>query len=222
MKTSWISALSAAALLAISSCGPLNTKNATAGVVRGIVQSGMPGDSTAAAVVEAPPALTRAYIDAQDTNLLRVSIIDREATGLIFAVGRNGEKVTWNSPDGLSFVLEGGFLVGTRGLGDDVMGSDVSGARSALRSGGSYLRTIDFLNGLSQIERSVYQCEMEETRTDELTIVEKTYATTILEETCTGENHSFKNTYWRGVDGIVWQSRQWISAGVGYLGYQRL
>ncbi|MCF2906224.1 YjbF family lipoprotein [Octadecabacter sp. CECT 8868] len=183
----------------------------------------MPDDSAAAAPsVEAAQALTRDYIEAQETNMLRVSIIDREATGLIFEVGRNGDKVTWNSPDGLSFVLEAGVLVATRGLGDDVMGSDVSSVKAALRSGGSYLRTIDFLDGLGQIERSVYQCRMDNVRTEALTIFERTYTTTVMEELCTGETHSFKNTYWRGGNGTIWQSRQWISAGVGYVGYQKL
>jgi hypothetical protein len=55
-----------------------------------------------------------------------------------------------------------------------------------------------------------------------ITIVERSYATTVLEENCVGENATFKNTYWRDANGVIWQARQWISPLVGYLGYQKL
>jgi hypothetical protein len=122
----------------------------------------------------------------------------------------------------VSFVFDDGLLVGTRGFGDDLMGSDVAAAKSSLNGGGNHLRTLDFLNGLSQIERRTYQCVSVQTGREDITIVERTYATTIIEETCSGENESFKNTYWRDENGVIWQSRQWISSGIGYLGYQRL
>jgi hypothetical protein len=166
--------------------------------------------------------LTRAFIDAQDVGLLRLSILSRDATGLVFFGRANGSKVTWLSLEGVSFVFNDGLLVGTRGFGDDLMGSDVAAAKASLQRGSNYLRTLDFLNGLSQIERRTFQCVSVQTGRENTTIVERTYTTTVIEETCSGENESFKNTYWRDENGVIWQSRQWILREIGYLGYQRL
>ncbi|MBT8410780.1 MAG: YjbF family lipoprotein, partial [Octadecabacter sp.] len=129
---------------------------------------------------------------------------------------------TWLSVDGLSLTLDRGLLVATRGFGDDLMGADVSAALRSLNGGGNHMRTLEFLNGLDQIERPVFECSTRVTGREIITIVERSYATFVLEENCVGENATFKNTYWRDANGVIWQARQWISPLVGYLGYQRL
>lgn len=230
MKMTWITGLCGVALVAgLSACGPLHGDDPRAASIRRVVSNLVPSnaagsteasDSTPA--VQAPTTLTRAQIDAQDSALLRLSVISFDATGLVFFAGTNGSKVTWISAEGASFIFDGGLLVGTRGLGDDLMGSDVAAAAQSLSGGGNHTRVLDFLNGLSQIERQAFQCVTIRTGRENITIVEKTYATSIFEETCTGESGGFKNIYWRDANGVIWQSRQWISAAVGYLAYQRL
>jgi hypothetical protein len=231
MKMTWITGLGCVVLMGLTACGPLQqdnaNNNALSGALAGItgaVASGGAGEITAgdSGVATEGQTLTRAFIDAQDAGLLRLSIMSRDATGLVFFGGANGSKVTWLSLEGVSFVFDDGLLVGTRGFGDDLMGSDVAAAKASLQRGGNYLRTLDFLNGLSQIERRTFQCVSVQTGRENITIVERTYTTTVIEETCSGENDSFKNTYWRDENGVIWQSRQWISSGIGYLGSQRL
>jgi hypothetical protein len=227
----WITGFRCAVLAGLTACGPLQQDNPNATALQGAF-SGLTGAVTAdgangAAVGESAlsgesQALTRSFIEAQDVDLLRLSIISQDATGLVFFGGANGSKVTWLSLEGVSIVFDDGLLVGTRGFGDDLMGGDVAAAKASLQRGGTHLRTLDFLNGLSQIERRTYQCVSIQTGKENITIVERTYATTVIEETCSGENESFKNTYWRDGNGVIWQSRQWISSGIGYLGYQRL
>ncbi len=229
MKMTWITGL-CVVLAGVTGCGPLQQSNpnvnalqgAFAGI-KGAVAAGSAGDAAAgdSALSGDGQALTRDLIEAQEVELLRMSIISRDVTGLVIFGGVNGSKVTWLSGEGGGFVFDDGLLVGTRGLGDDLMGADVVGAKASLRGGGNHIRTLDFLNGLSQIERRTYQCSSVQTGRENITIVERTYATTIIEETCRGDNDSFKNTYWRGENGVIWQSRQWISSGIGYLGYQR-
>jgi hypothetical protein len=231
MRMTWITGFRCAVLAGLTACGPLQQDNPNATALQGAF-SGLTGAVTAdgangAAVGESAlsgesQALTRSFIEAQDVDLLRLSIISQDATGLVFFGGANGSKVTWLSLEGVSIVFDNGLLVGTRGFGDDLMGGDVAAAKASLQRGGTHLRTLDFLNGLSQIERRPYQCVSVQTGSEYITIVERTYATTVIEETCSGENESFKNTYWRDGNGVIWQSRQWISSGVGYLGYQRL
>lgn len=224
MMKSWFKLLiGGAVFVGLASCGPLQESNKTAStfvdLFQNVGQRAIGNDSPAPA---AAPTLSRAFIDAQETELLRVSIISREATGLIGLGGRNGSIETWFSPEGLSFSFDEGLLVGTRGFGDDLMGADVSGAISSFNGGGNHLRIQDFLNGLGQIERRSFRCETVATKREEITIVERSYQTTVFEEACSGETGDFKNTYWRDSQGVIWQSRQWISDDVGFMGYQRL
>lgn len=224
MKLTWITGLICTAFVGLTACGPLNQSNAKLGVVRNVT-AGLTAAATGAGAEQVEPAaeqaLTREFIDAQGGELLRVSVISREATALVVLAGRNGGKETWFSPDGLSISLENGLLIGTRGFGDDLMGADIAAAQASLNGGGSHIRTLDFLNGLGQIERLSLQCTTVQTRRDQLTILERTFDTAVLEETCEGAGRSIKNTYWRGRNGVIWQSRQWVSDGVGYIGYQR-
>jgi len=218
MKTGFIFA---GVLAALAACGPLHTVSPIEGLVRGAV-SGALGDDSASGTPAAAAPLTRAAIEAADRDLLRISLIEREATALLSLAATNGTKATWFTSDGLSFTFDRGVLVGTRGLGADVLGSDVDGAVAAMRRGGNYARTLDFLDGLDQIERRVYQCVSVRTGEETITIFERSYRTAVVEETCTGETEAFKNTYWRDSAGTIWQSRQWISPTAGFLGYQRL
>jgi len=207
------------ACVALASCGPLNGGNVPLGLVASVIPTELGNDSP----VEQPaPRLTRAFVESQPTDLLRVSIIAREATALVIPAGTNGTKTTWFSEDGLSVTFDQGVLIGTRGLGDDLMGANVSGTISSLRTGGNYLKTMQFLDGLDQIETQTFECIAVPIRTETITIIERDQAATVTEETCSGSEQLFKNTYWTGPDGVVWQARQWVSPDVGYLGYQRL
>lgn len=221
MKSILITGLLGAALLAASACGPLQENNRVRDNAEGLFERvSSIGSNPAPAPADAP--LTRAQIEAQPNNLLLVSLISRNATDVVQQVGVNGTKVTWVSVQGIGFVFDGGLLVGTRGLGDDLMGADVSGARQSLRTGGSHVRTLDFLNGLDQIVRADFQCVTVKTGIENIEVFEQSYATSIYEETCSSAGGEFKNTYWRDANGVIWQARQWVSPQVGYLGYQRL
>lgn len=220
MKTVCIFGL---ALAALTACGPLQDDNRLAATAQTLLQrAGGGGEESDSAPVSGTAGLTRAQIEAQPTDLLRLSIISLDATALVFKIGQNGSRTTWVSAEEIGIIFDRGVLVGTRGLGDDLMGSDVSGAIRSLGGGGNHLRTMDFLNGLGQIERVGYQCSTAQVRRESLTLYERSYATVVYEETCSGEDSDFKNTFWRGADGVIWQSRQWISPDVGYLDYQRL
>lgn len=222
MMMNMVKALVGIGFVTLAACGPLQEQNALAATVKGVLPSVMGGDSTEAEAVAPSPGLTREFLASQPTDFIRMSVIDRDATGLVPFGGRNGDTVTWMSAEGLSFSFRNGLLVGTRGLGDDLMGADVSGALASFSRGGNHTRTLDFMNGLDQIEQRRFQCATQRIRPDTITIVERTYATTVFEETCVGVSGEFKNTYWRDASGVIWQARQWISDGEGYIGYQRL
>lgn len=215
--------LAMAAFAALAACGPMAQNSVGANVVQGVANrvTGS-NDSQAAGDVTAPVELTRAVIEQQDADLLRVSLISREVTTFVTLAGRNSTKTTWFSADGLSVTFDRGLLVATRGIGDDLMGADVAAVQRSFNGGGNHLRTLEFLSGLDQIERIVFECSMAVTGRETITIFERSYMTTVFEENCASGNTTFKNTYWRDLNGVIWQARQWISPLVGYLGYQRL
>ncbi|PVA07813.1 hypothetical protein DC363_04105 [Thalassorhabdomicrobium marinisediminis] len=210
----------AGALALLTACGPLQGTNPTANMLRGMYDVLRPGAVPDAGGSAGP--LTRAFIEAQPTELLRVSIISRETTGLVPFAARNADTVTWVTPEGFGLIFRNGLLAGTRGFGDDLMGADLGGALASLNGGGQHRRTLDFMTGLDQITRRDFSCTTVKTGEDQITIFERTYDTDVFEETCTSPSGGFKNSYWRDRDGVIWQSRQWISDGTGYLGYQRL
>lgn len=204
------------ALLSLAACGPLQQENRARGIVQSLFQQ------TEEAAPAAAAALTRAAIEAQQMDLLRVSIISLRSTDLLGKVTTNGNVVTWQSSDGVTLAMDRGLLVGTRGTGFDLMGADVAAARASLAGGGSHTRRLDFMNGLDQIEQMSFQCQTVVAGRETITIVERAYATTRYEETCESTRVRFRNIYWVDAGGVIWQSRQWISEGIGYLGYQRL
>ncbi len=213
----------AAALAGLSGCGELAQNDPITVFGKGLVafaQSKVDSGSADAAATSAE--LTRETIEAAPVNLLRLSLISQGATDILAEAGRNGTKVTWASREGFGFTFDGGLLVASRRTGADLMGADVSGAKRSLSGGGNHTRTLDFLDGSDQIQQITVQCQTIVTGQDAITIFERTYQTSILEETCSGAGQEFKNTYWRDRNGIIWQSRQWISPQAGYLGYQRL
>ncbi len=216
-------ALKIALFAALAGCGELSEGVPLAQLSRGIIgaASGLI-DSDTPAQTTANAELSRAAIEASPTNLLRLSIISLEATDVLAEIGRNGNDVTWANSASIGVTFQNGLLIATRGLGFDVMGADVKGAYRSLSGGGNHMRKVDFLDGLDQIQQLDFQCQTAVIGRDVIVIYERSYDTTILEETCSSTDLEFKNTYWRDRNDVIWQSRQWISPEIGYLGYQLL
>ena len=59
-------------------------------------------------------------------------------------------------------------------------------------------------------------------RPETITLRGMTRQTTRVTERCTSPDVGFVNEYWIGADGLVWKSRQWIGARLGYLETSRL
>lgn len=209
-----------AAVLSLAGCGTLNQSNPVQSIAQGLLSGGASDESQPATNVAA--AINREFIEAQPNDLMIASVISRNATAVLVRGGNNGSRVTWLSPDGIGVTFQDGVLISTRGLGADLMGADVSGVLNSVSSGGNYLRQHSYLNGLDQIETAQFQCSISVDRSETIEIYERSYDTTVHVEVCQGAQDRFRNLYWIASDGVIWQSRQWISAEVGYLGSQRL
>ncbi|MEM1100176.1 MAG: YjbF family lipoprotein [Pseudomonadota bacterium] len=215
-----ITLLSLLALLALSACG-------TSG-------GGVPGGPAASAAIarigaifgrggEAapPPALTRAALAGTTIPILQVGIPSRQATALFTSAAVNGPSITWISgatpgQGGITVTTESGLLVATRGLGADLMSSDVSGPVTALaRGGGRYRRDIVFLDGEDQAVSLTPECVMEAVGPEEIIIVERRHRVVRYVENCVGAGGlAFSGVYWLE-GGRLRASQQWTGRVLG-------
>jgi hypothetical protein len=92
MKTEWILSAAFAALLA---CGPLRVATPIEGFVADLASRAAPAGNSSSTAAQPTPALTRAFIEDQDTDLLRLSLISREATELLVFGAQKGTKTAW-------------------------------------------------------------------------------------------------------------------------------
>jgi hypothetical protein len=214
----------AALFVFLAGCGDLAAnKPGLDGLTKAVGNVTRSGQSTEAVTASDPRrALTRALIEQAGTPVILVVVTDRNAAATLIRAGVNGDKITWVSTDGIGVILRNGFLIGTRGLGDDLMGADVNGSQSALRRGGTSTRIHDYLSGTDKIVRRSFQCSFTAAGPENIEIFQRVYATTRIDESCADDVTSFVNSYWVAADGTIWKSRQWVSAIVGSLEIMKL
>jgi len=153
---------------------------------------------------------------------LRVTLPDRGAEAVLGPVSRIGDVTVWQTLDGITLAFRDGVLVGTRGLGDDLMSADVSGDVAMLRgfTGEGYHPHIrSYLDGEDQTVFRSYQCRRtaqgRETTSDGP-------ATHRIEMRCASPQDSFTNVYWLDGAGAVTKSRQWVGPTTGYMETERV
>ena len=168
--------------------------------------------------------LTRAQLDQTDDPLMLGIIASNDAFFSLNPLATNGEVTTWRAPDDITFSFRNGVLVATRGLGQDMMTADMEATLNALRRppAGLYQRFQGTLDGQSSIDYRAFQCRVTVRASEAVTIIERTVATTRTEETCISPGVEVTNIYWRGADGVMWKSRQWVGSDIGYLETERL
>lgn len=211
---------SIAALLILAGCGPLANEQPIIQASRSLVG----GDSDAGSIALDPRRdLTRELIENTPNDLLLVAILSRDAAATAQPIASNGTSQTWVTLDGVSFTFDNGMLIASRGLGDDLMGGDASESyQRLLAGGGPAARLGDYLDGEDQIVRRLFQCDVTARGYEEIHIFERSYDTHRFSEICRTETHEYENLYWVDAQGVIWQSRQWVSPMIGYLEYQRL
>lgn len=122
---------------------------------------------------------------------------------------RDGVTI-YASKDGAQVFLRNGILIGTRGLGRDLMSADAPNP-AALRSGAPHQRSYYDLDGTDTMIRHVFTCTVERDLAGENGVV----------EACTADIGRIRNQYWFDSAGSVSKSRQWVSQGVGYAAVER-
>ena len=157
-----------------------------------------------------------------------VSVENREAaTGFLRQSARSQGSTTietWISPDNVALYLENGFVVGTRGLGLDLMAADISQTAALVlaRRDGQVQRFMSFLDGNDQVTVRSYICDIESRGGREVNLGSGMVATELVQERCTNPDQTFQNLYWIETrTGQIAQSRQWAGDFSGPLAIRR-
>lgn len=170
-------------------------------------------------------ALTRAQLEDTATPLLLVELEKTGQQATLIPAAHRGTVVTWTTGEGIAVMLDDGILTGTRGLGFDRMTSDIENTRKMVQgtmSGAFFTRHHSVLDEDNRTKFDAFQCR-ETTRAPEtVTLIGRDHRTTRIDEHCVSPRFETTNTYWTGDDGVMWKSRQWISAELGYATIERL
>jgi hypothetical protein len=145
------------------------------------------------------------------SNFLKRSVQRRD--------GQPGIVEVWRTSENQQLFLRGGVLIGSRGLGGDILSSDVSSALSAFVSGMSKQgqRRYVISRGDHASGDIVLQCSYRFMGLGETLVVDQVYRTQHFREQCKAPNISISNDYWvQPESGTVRKSRQWAGPTVGY------
>ena len=156
---------------------------------------------------------------------LRVAIPATGARATLAPVAENGDVTVWQTLDGITLSLQGGVLVATRGLGDDLMSADVGGDVAMLRGTGDagyYPHIRSYLDGEDQTVFRSYQCRRAGQARTTLRIDGAARPARRIEVQCTSPRHDFTNIYWLDDRGTLLKSRQWISPAMQYMETERV
>lgn len=141
------------------------------------------------------------------------------------AMRRDSGKGTleiWKSSDNAQIFLRNGVVVGTRGIGRDIIAADAAVTVSALRNRASRsgIRTFTISDGDVTSNRIQFRCDIVKLGPEKINVVNHVFTTDHFRETCVSAvagGQSLRNEYWvQQSTGIVRKSRQWIGPVVGY------
>lgn len=153
-----------------------------------------------------------------------VSVENRDAaTGFLRQSERDNVE-TWISPDNVALYLEQGFVVGTRGLGSDMMTADIRQPAALIlpRRAGQVQRFMSFLDGNDQVTVRSYICDIESRGSRQIDLGTGLVPTELMQESCTNPDQEFQNLYWvEPRSGQIVQSRQWAGDFIGPLAIRR-
>lgn len=169
------------------------------------------------------PGSVDIIIPADTQSTMRVTIPKLNAQGFATLRSRYDGVATWRTADNTSFSFRQGVVVSTRGLGDDLMGADVSQSVSALqgRAGNWAPRINGYMDGEYQPYFTTFQCRRTGSSSEMIESGSRLALTQRTDETCVNDELQIENSYWRNRNGVILKSRQWVSQGVGYMETER-
>ncbi len=133
-----------------------------------------------------------------------------------------GRVEIWKSSDNAQVFLRNGVVIGTRGVGGDIIAADAALTISAIqaRAARSGLREYTLSDGDVTTTKMQVYCDIEVVGNSIITIVDQVFNTTHLREECAPGSDAaavMTNDYWvQESTGLVRKSRQWVGPRSGY------
>lgn len=176
--------------------------------------------SGAAPTAKAP--ITRADIEKAGVPVLRAAVPSRGTDSFLTVLDRKDDVVIWKTAEGTTLALRNGVLTQTRGLGPDLMSSNVPSVGQLLQAGGTYQRQYFFLGSDDQSTRRTYDCTVTKVGAEVIEIFEKSHSVTRVTEDCVRpQGTRIQNEFW--IEGqTVRKSKQWASALIGHVEMERV
>lgn len=135
----------------------------------------------------------------------------------------NGAEETWQAQGGATFAFDDGMLVATRGLIDDLLTTDGTATRAAIRAGGGVVqRTVESLDSRDQLSALTLTCTVTDDGAESVNLGLREVTLRKFTERCESQPLVFENAYWLDANDEILSSRQFISATVAYLRSNRL
>ena len=174
--------------------------------------------------VDSRNLLSREQIDAAKTAVLFVELASGQNGTLIPYPGQ-GIGQTWLGADGATITLQRGVLKASRGMGDDLIGSNSSMPPWSKISQETqiYTRELSHITGNNKILKRVFKCKIKKTSKEEsIEIWNINFKVAAFDENCRNIGLKIENTYYVDTQGIVRRSSQYLSDTVGYISIERL
>jgi len=210
-------------LLALSACGNSPELETGETKVLKIIKGKMDAPSGASAYIDARKLVSREILDGVDVPILFVEI-DRGQNGTLSQYPGEGVGQTWLGVDGSTVTLDNGLLKATRGMGDDLMGSEISlEINWSDLEEVSYERRMAYLRLDNKTLINEYSCTLTDMNSMEtINLFDADFSVKHMQETCRGLAGSFVNDYYIDTEGLVRNSRQYQGAKIGYMTIARL
>jgi hypothetical protein len=143
---------------------------------------------------------------------LGVAIPATGAEAVLGPVARTGDVTVWQTLDGITLSMQDDVLIGTRGLGEDLMSADAEGIL-ALLHGPAGADPVEHyrshLDGEDQTVFRTYHC-FREAETPDANLRR-------IEIRCSAPHNTFTNSFWLDASGVIARSRQWVSPSQDYM-----
>ncbi len=151
-----------------------------------------------------------------------------KASAVLRPIARNGDYVTWASYTGserLSVTSKDNVLVATRGLGDDLMSSELEGLLALVKArqdGTAEIRQ-NYLDGENQTHEVTSVCTVRRGARENVPgATGGQVRATTMTATCRGEDETVENTYVVSDAGEILRSRHWAGPSMGHSVISRL
>ena len=173
--------------------------------------------------LDARKIVTREKIDKSGMDVLFVEL-ENGYNGTLVGYPGNNEGTVWLGIDGATVTLDKGFLIATRGMGDDLMSTDAKFPDwDGLKKSFNYQRTYRWLTKDNQIKETSYICVISLEKTGKRIIVfEKKFLTDWYQETCDANSSQISNSYYLDYNGTVRRSYQYHSKHLKQVLIERL